>query len=110
MTGREQWWRDNRPPDLTAPPAAAGPVGADPCARDRADLALALVLWRYVDHTAACTMTDEARRDRAVELAKRLGIWPEFWEAIQAVDVLRITVKDLDRPPKPKGRRGRPAK
>jgi len=74
-------------------------------AEDRADLALALVLWRYVGHTAGCTLADQERRDRALRLASSVGVSKQFLDKLLAVDVLAISVKNLDSPP-PRSKRG----
>lgn len=64
---------------------------------DRADLALALVLWRYVGHRLVnghISPTDEslARQQRALRLAKRLGIRDEYLAAMFRVPVVNVKV------------------
>jgi hypothetical protein len=62
--------------------------------RDREDLAAALLLWRYVDHTFYGGVPKESfsRVLRATELARKLDISREFMTALQGTPVLSVKV------------------
>lgn len=79
-------------------------------AEDRLFIAEALLLRRYVGHDLKSSgggpsCQSEAQAHIALKLAKRLGVFDEYWRVMQATDVLSIAVKNLDQPP---ARRGRP--
>lgn len=68
---------------------------------DRADVAFALLVWRYVDHfRGRQTVTPEsvARQNRALALAKKIGIKDDYLRTVFDRPVLAVTVRDLDAP------------
>lgn len=77
---------------------------------DRTDLALAVLLWRYLGHKLPGGVPRNDAEDRAyaaLRLAKRLGIFREYWDVMQTVPVLSVTVRNMDAPKKGTPRCGR---
>lgn len=62
---------------------------------DRDDLAAALVLWRYLGHSESCYAVardgNEARTNRALKLAKLIGVRSEYLQQIFTEPVQRVT-------------------
>lgn len=67
---------------------------------DRLFLAEALLLRRYVGHLAKRGQppdtASEAHAYIALKLAKRLGVFSEYWQVMQQTDVLSVAVRNLD--------------
>jgi hypothetical protein len=80
-------------------------------ADDRQFLAEALLVRRYVGHTldtfaGGQSYESEAQAHVALQLAKRLGVFKEYWDTMQRTDVLSIRVRNLDAPRKGTPRAG----
>jgi hypothetical protein len=67
---------------------------------DREEIALALLVWRYVGHvvTEAATVPDRSfdRTQRALRLAKLVGVKDEYLRTMFELPVLTVKVKELE--------------